>query len=74
MFTLRFNYQYSYRNMQLKFVVSALNSLHSGAKMENGGLGDPIMGRIGDACISADCCFSDIAKDIQADFVAVVQI
>ena len=42
--------------------------------MENGGLGDPIMGRIGDACISADCWFSDIAKDIQADFVAVVQI
>jgi hypothetical protein len=34
MFTLRFNYQYSYRNMQLKFFVSALNSLHSWATMD----------------------------------------
>ena len=30
--------------------------------MENGGLGDTIIGRIGDACLSADCCFSDIAS------------
>jgi hypothetical protein len=38
MVTLRFNYQYSYKNMQLKVGVSALSSLHSWAKMENGWL------------------------------------
>ena len=30
--------------------------------MENGGLGDTIIGRIGYACLPADCCFSDIAS------------
>jgi len=30
--------------------------------MENGGLGDTILGRIGDVYLSADCCFSDIAS------------
>ena len=71
MFTLRFNYQYSYRNMQLEFVVSALCSLHSWAKMENGGLGDTIIGRIGDACLSADCCCSDIANFLFIIFYAI---
>ena len=39
-FTLSFNYQYSNSNMQLTCVVSLLNSLHSGAKIENVWLGD----------------------------------
>ena len=30
--------------------------------MENGGLGSTIIGSIGDACLSADCCFRDIAS------------
>ena len=47
-------------NSLLKMI--CLNSLHSWAKMENGGLGDTIIGRIGDVCLSADCCFRDIAS------------
>ena len=30
--------------------------------MENGGLGNTIIGSIGDACLSEDCCFRDIAS------------
>ena len=39
--------------------------------MENGGLGDTIIGRIGDACLSADCCFSDIASFLFIIFYAI---
>ena len=50
-------------NALLKMI--CLNSLHSWAKMENGGLEDTIIGRIGDACLYEDCCFSDIASFIK---------
>jgi hypothetical protein len=33
--------------------------------MENGGLEDTIIGRIGDECLYEDCCFSDIASFIK---------
>jgi hypothetical protein len=39
--------------------------------MENGGLGDTIIGRIGDACLSADCCCSDIANFLFIIFYAI---
>ena len=36
--------------------------------MENGGLGDTIIGRIGYACLSEDCCFSDIASVLTKNY------
>ena len=36
--------------------------------MENGGLEDTIIGRIGDVFLSADCCFRDIASFLKKNY------
>jgi hypothetical protein len=33
--------------------------------VESGGLGDTVVGRIGDECLCEDCCFSDISSFIK---------
>ena len=49
------------KTIKLVFVASLLSTQHSGERAKTGWLGIRIMCQSGATCLSADCCFSELA-------------
>jgi hypothetical protein len=49
------------KTIKLVFVASLLNTQHQGERAKTGKQGIRIMCLSGATCLSADCCFSDLA-------------